>query len=321
MRKAAIFFAALIPCLWIACSSDDDDNGPVDDRVRVTAYQTSTEPSLQDVNDDLWDSTDAKNITLDQVGGMAQAVPTSIEIEAIKTDDKLYLRFVWEDTSLNQWLQPWRCGDPAAGNFSRPPNPYGDGEDQLLVMFQRSSGGYDVWNWKALKTALVDLAEGKTYSESEWTLDAGTSPIAFENFGGDPARPRYFHTTGAPFQEPVLYLDQTTTSWADVRLTGWQEEDLVAGWVIDSTMGRNVREAQTESRWDILSAWEYDAELDQHTVVLCRKLNTTYEDDLDLSTLEQITVRVGVLDDLPEPLMQSVGNREKFSGEFLIILQ
>jgi hypothetical protein len=311
----------------VACSSGDNGGttGPVDTRQRVQAYVTTSVPATDDPFDQLWDSVDVDTVPLRRSGSIINsiaALPTHCEVQVIRTGEKLFIRCGWSDPELHLQVKPWRVtATDGRPRFRRDSLAYDFGEDQLLIMFDGAPlGGWDTWRWMAYRTGTVGLAEGLTYRNGSFTVDAHTAAIYRDNFVTEDSLPKYVSINGPAFVGDTLYLAETSEDPGSF-VSGWTFNQLVPGYVIDSAAARQVK-ANPQSRWDILAAWDYDAAEGYHTVVLSRKLNTGFApgEDLNMAGLDSVAVRIGMLDDLPD-LLPNNSSQQAFTSELVLKLQ
>jgi hypothetical protein len=98
------------------------------------------------------------------------------------------------------------------------------------------------------------------------------------------------------------------------QTTGWVVDQKIQGWYIDGSASDKT-EAQRGSRWDIGAYSAYTN--NTYSLVMVRKLNTGYNDDFDLSTLDSVKVQLGILNN-QESFTTGSSNRG-FSEEFWLI--
>ena len=89
------------------------------------------------------------------------------------------------------------------------------------------------------------------------------------------------------------------------------------GWLIDSSFASRTDEVRG-SRWDIRAVSVYDNDAAQYRVVLCRKLNTGFSDDIDLAAADSVEVKVGIFDNQEA---FTPGSNRGFSDDFWILLK
>jgi len=321
----------LFVCLWSACGSDDNPSGPdPTPAVRVVATTPSSAPSLTNVDDAAWNGISWTAVAISPLNSPKVAVakpatlPDSVQIQAITFSDSLYLRLRWSDPSHDIWRDRYIVDSIAAGiaRFSHDccEDNAVNREDQLFVMFAGLAGsGYDVWNWRSLTTGPGFLAEGKTYLGGVLASDSIETSIgpAISHSPQTPGStyPTYMHPDSTDFNGYLLY-NVPAPPHVLVGL-GWTPGQIIPGWLIDSTIyGRSA--AIRGSRWDIRAAGGYDSANTRYTVMMCRPMNTGYTDDLDLSTLDSVSVKGGVLDNKIDVLVGDA-TRRGFTEEFWLI--
>ncbi len=315
--------AALV--LVVACSSSDDDSGPTgpsDTRQRVAAYVTTSAPATDDPFDPLWDSVDVDTVPIRRSGAIInsmKALPTHFELQIIRSTERLFVRCAWADPESNLRISPCRCiSNDGTALFIKDSSEFDFGEDQLLVMFDGAANdGWDTWRWLSYRTGTVGLAEGMIYRNGALIADASSIEV-YTNNVVDAGLPTYLSVEGPDFTGDTLYMSEATTDWTGFQLSGWTNGQTIPGYLIDSAAARQVK-ASPQSRWDILSAWDYDESSGIHTVVLSRKLNTGFfsGDDVDLTPLDSVAVRIGMLDDLPD-LLDNNSSQQAFTSELIV---
>ncbi|MDH4158582.1 MAG: hypothetical protein OEW00_15040 [candidate division Zixibacteria bacterium] len=327
MRKAILI---LIPCLvlWAACGSDNGTGTDGDDNqvVRVVANTAVAEPTLSSPDEAMWSSVAGTNVPINRSGTVNPAapkgalVPGSVNVKAIVKSATLYMRFQWVD-DLDIWKDVWTLNNVDNFNFTRNEDVFN--EDQLFVMFAAPDAEppwFDTWNWRSLTTNYGNRAEGFIYQEGVLTRDPGAQNFALPNKKYlDTSRPRWIHVTKSAFTGAVMYqnevLDTDTASFG----ADWVLNQRVPGWIIDSTIIALINENE-ESRWDIKSVFSWDEGSGTMKLVLARALNTPYgEEDLDMSGLDSVGFRIGILDDQDE-ISELNSSQQGFSNAYWLVL-
>ena len=299
-------FLSIILSLFIltlfGCGGDDTPpTGPGDDPTStITANTTVAEPTMSSANESVWNSVTATILDLETGGFTKNSVPksavaTQLAIQAINKNGKLYLRINWADDDNSLSREPFIATTENGLNFT-----YYDGaiygrpyaEDQLFVMFDGApGGGWDSWNWRSLTTGKTLLAEGLTYNNGTFTADAGAQIPALRNIHPSiDNRPRYLHTNSPSFTDKVLYIGDAVDFTA---ISGWTIGQEFPGWVIDTSVITNLANFP-QSHWDIKTVDHFSGS--NYTVVLARDLNTSYSEDLDMSVLDTVQVKITVLE-------------------------
>ncbi len=316
MRKLIPFIMVLFFALCLACGDDDgtDSNGEPT-LTSVNADTTVGAPPFVSANDAVWNQVTptalnvAKNIGPPAKGaGFAD----SLSFQAIKTDSMLYIRVVWNDADQTLWRDHWSLYDTVNFNWTR--NVDGFDEDQLFVMFEGApGGGWDTWNWRSLTTGQADRAEGITYDGGAITLDTGINVIASENKPDAGTRPPWIHKDMSAFDGWVLYKEDRISSSNWMQDPDWDSGMTVPGWYIDTAISSWT--AGPQSRWDITALYAHSA--GEYTVVLARPL-TSFGEDLDMSTLERVKVKIGVFDN--QVSFTTGGTYRAFTEPFWLVL-
>jgi len=320
--------------LCAGCGSDDDDggaNGPAP-LPRIEAFTLVSDSPVRRLIDSLgtdsWTGVDSVIATVAPTNapkltpGAGASLPTTAKVQAVRTSTHLFLRLQWVDNSFSSYPAYWTVTTTGPGViFSGPAL---DEEDQAVVLFQSPTAGqYDVWNWKVLTTGAAHMGEGYSLAGTVWTEDVvGSAPSvepAMLNRQTQFTAPEWLSKDTCEFEGPVLYLADASND-PDLRLTtNWTIGDTLPGWVIDSSIAADFRtDEQRGSRWDIFAGGAYDPDGDMYSVVLGRKLNTTFEDDLDLSTLDSVQVMLGFYDNQNDLALG--GSHRSFSQRFWLVL-
>jgi len=358
MKKLIPISAVLLLGLWIGCS-DDEPTGPEEPTVvRVIANTTVSAPTLSSADEQVWATVGSFRVEVAQDNSPklrppeAAAIPPDIYVQAIKKDSNLYLRLQWSDSTFDAYPDHFFVFD-TIGQIEFKQDTILPQEDQIYVMFDSlPEGGYDVWAWRVLTTGGGGLGKGYTYNNATLTPDAaGTASDS-----GTVENIRYFnlptyahkdtsefgnelghyilYTTDSLKYTDTLYIDIDTviigedppdtifdTTAITFPLTiGWQLDQKVPGWLIDSSFASRTDE-ERGSRWDIRAVSVYDSLEFQYRVVLCRELNTGFsvDEDIDLSAMDSVKVKIGIYDN--QDKFGEASNRRGFSDDFWIILK
>ena len=91
----------------------------------------------------------------------------------------------------------------------------------------------------------------------------------------------------------AMYDDDKTN--ANPFTTGWSIGQRVPGWFIDSAAINNL-DFFPQSRWDINSSYYYEYVSKTYTLIMNCNLNTGNADDLNMTSLDSVNMKIGVLD-------------------------
>ena len=116
--------------------------------------------------------------------------------------------------------------------------------------------------------------------------------VALPNFpiGG---RPIWVHKDGAAFTGEILYIEDRDSTSKHIG-DPWDSSQVVPGYYIDTNVRSNVQ-ITPQSRWDIFTVSSFDDLNEKITVVLKRKLNTGWSEDLAIA--DSVQFRIGLFDD------------------------
>ncbi len=317
MRKLVPFALVLFLALCLACGDDNGTDNNGEPTVRsVSANTTVAAPPLISTDDAVWNQVTPTALTVAMnIGPPAKGAgfADSLWFQAIKTDSMLYVRVVWNDTSNTLWRDYWSLWDIVSFNWTQ--NLFGFDEDQLFVMFEGApGGGWDTWNWRSLTTGQADRAEGMTYIGDTMRLDSGANQIAWENASVG-SRPMFIHKDLAAFDGWVLYKEDRYSSdnWPEDR-DNWDSLMTVPGWYIDTAI-TTWMDVHPESRWDITALYTHSA--GKYAVVMARPL-TSWWDDLDMSALDRVKMKIGVFEN--QVNFTTGGTGRAFTETFWLVL-
>jgi hypothetical protein len=349
MKRCVPIFVMLLFGLWLGCGGKEE--GPTDNGEkpqRLVANTTVNAPTLDSVNDPVWLTVDSVVVPVKQGNPKlrpteAAVVPPNVTVKAIKKSGKLYLRLQWSDSTFDAYPDNFEFdhyipGTPPAVWYEHKAHELTE-EDQIFVLFDSlPEGGYDVWNWRVLTTGAVGLGKGYNYLSADSLLVADSAgTVTDSGITTNPDRgagqPTYARYDTSKFHGYLLYTADTVNYqqildsiydtmggvWQHVyfhNTTGWQTGQKIPGWLIDSSFA-SLSDEELGSRWDIRTVSEYDSIADYYQLVLCRKLNTGFSDDLVLQ--DSVKVKIGIYDSQDEFGGPGTADRG-FSDVFWIIL-
>lgn len=326
MHKYLILLFSLLLICFAGCGGDDDGGGGGGTTTpTITVNSTAGSPDYTDPNDAVWNSVTAVSVDVSGAntpkvsGRTASSIPTSVAVKMVESNDSLFVQLSWTDPDNDIWPDYFEIddADPPIG-FSYPGQIVY--EDQVFVMFDGGETfGWDVWNWRSFTTDAGGLAEGMKYTNSIMTTDAGGAAVATRN-NNIFDEPTYIHRDTSEFSnnrfmylEDVIQLNSEIWAGTDSakparNTTGWVLGQRVPGYIIDSALNNDdsINESRRASRFDIRASSVYSA--GAYTIVLAAKLNTGQTDDLNLSTLSTVKMKIGIFDG-QEEFSQGSSNR------------
>ncbi len=343
MRKLLASGLILSVALLWGCGGNDNGTGGDGGETlqRLVANTTVTAPTFSSADETVWNSVDSVMVPVSQTNtpkivpaGKITSLATEVKVQAIRKNDTLYVRLRWVDDSFDAWPDYYAVTDTTPVKLTR--NTV-EQEDQAYVMFDGApGGGYDCWAWKVLRTGGAGMGMGYTYNNYTLTPDAAGSvalPIATSN----PPDNTYISKDTSQFHSYILKLtdivhlrdslrvdtvifgDPPETTYAtryfeDTR--GWTIDQKVPGYVIDASVGGAAHtDAQRGSLLDIRAVDNYAN--NQYSLVLKRKMNTGYADDMDLTTVDSVKVEIAIFNN--QNLFTTGGTRRGISNPFWII--
>ncbi len=333
MKKILLVGMAVGLMCWLGCGGDDPVSPPVTTVITVTADTSSTAPARDSVDDPIWTRIASKNVPV--VASQFSSANKSRPSSALAVDDgvgvqavvvggtDLYLRLTWDDATWDCWpgkLEVTSFFDVTWAQFTRR----GEVEDQLMVMFDGGTLGWDVWHWRVATTGAGYLAEGTVLDGTTLTVDPGDDDLAVLNQDVGVSQPNFMHPEGpvnqshqlleADADTMVVHPDSLTARYGTI----WALGDLVPGYVYDGLKYLEIPSARGD-RWDVgaISEWTSGT----YALVLHRALNTgNGETDLDLSGLTTVDVRIGITNN-GDFSFTSGSSEQGFSNTFKLVLQ
>jgi hypothetical protein len=122
------------------------------------------------------------------------------------------------------------------------------------------------------------------------------------------------HEDSSAFHGYILY--QPDAAPLSALSTGWTEGQTIPGKLIDTTVYDRLVSTRG-ARWAIRAADDYDSTGNQYTVMMCRALNTGFDDDLNMLVLDSVKMKVVVLNNQVDLTMGT--NNRGISKEFWLI--
>lgn len=332
MKKLIVSTLALSTLLWIGCGGDDDDGGGGGDNTITVTADTMIAPAMPLVyNDAAWDDVTATSISLSggaplPVGSVKSplgpdkslSAPSSVDLQAIKKNDTLFLRFQWNDAMQSLQRDNWELNDSVAFTFT----PYEDsrGEDQAFAMFEGApGGGWDTWNWRLLTTGTQNFAEDLTFRNDSLVADSGLNVTAVRNGAkslNEQDKPFWVHELEWEFTGDIMFKSELKENdiWVHANSRRWPRLQTVPGWyIVDDVNWENI----SESRWDVRTSHNYDDQAGLWTVVMSRSL-TGSSDDVNMTNLDRIKTRIGILDNWTK--IATGSSQRAFSVDFWLAL-
>lgn len=329
--KTLMAILLLVPlCILIACNGDDGGTGPEPEPdPTVTSVWASSAPSMTDPNDAVWNSATETMIDLPN-SSLSTSVPVApsaaaaaadvIGVKSLLHGDRLYLRLSWHDDTRDTWKGAWQVTqvnpDGTAFNVTQWDTSVVN-EDRLMVLFENEADdNWDVWQWRALTTGAVRLAEGASLSGATLTIDAGNIDYYDFNVDHGDSKPTFLHEDSAEFVGSVMWV-QDTIRWTSIDGGhGWTTDQYIPYYMFDTTTAwGSAYEAARGSRWDLQSIFTY--ENGGYVVVLSGPIASTANDDLAFTGLDKVTLRVGVADN--EYFRMTGGSSDQaFSDDFVL---
>ena len=323
-----IFLVIAGVAILAGCSDDEEGpTEPVEPTIQtVTVVGGSTAPDPYDPFDGVWNTITAStvNIAADRFSasgkirpGAALAVASNVSVKATVVNDTLYMRVNWSDDSQDIWPARFAVTDLdilAADTFAVfTKDEYTYNEDQLMFFVRPpDSLVWDVINWRAVTTGGGNLAEEFNYDEENIVRDAGNNSLISAN-DGEGGYPAYM-PENAPTEVSVLSVWDAVTAQFDTDSVSWEIGDRIAGWLIDDSLHLPSHLAQRGSRYATLASHSYSVASESYTIVLCRPLDTGFDDDIDLE-LSLLEAKIGITNNSEFHLSQG-DSRQGYTATF-----
>lgn len=330
MKKLFVLFLAVVYiAAFYGCSSDDGDGGgtgPVivpEPRLVVAVHQ---DPGLASVDNDVWDSIDAVTVPLgtDTIynAGLGAITTLNAELKALRTGSYIYLQAKWNDDSKDAFFNKLQ-GVDTAGNlrWRAWDTTLINNEDRFYVLFdQGGSNGADcagmchatanasghsfygsatddadIWHWKAYRTGGAGFAEDMFVTSDSISPDpqdqTPNDNLYFRNYttiGGsmDNAIPILMHPDSSDYTDFVI-KEPDLTAYQQGTGSKWFGFEM-AGYYLNGLSGADG------SRWDVHVVQHHDGS--NWTVVFRRALNTGDADDINLSSVDSVSISIATGD-------------------------
>jgi hypothetical protein len=333
MKRYLLFSVMLIPVLLIGCGGDD--NKPVDsepDVTRITAAEPATSPAA--VNAAVWSGITATSVAIPASGvkfkrtGSAEPASTAstVSVKAAVFADTLYMRVTWSDATFSAWPSAWRVHS-LVGQSPLFEHLTTWSQDQLVLLFSGlTSDGWDVWHWQVHSTSLSGtrtglisgFAEGKTLRNRSLITHTGDLEFVIENhqYGGF-IKPTFLPEDYGGYSGFILPED-AVDSVEIIPDSGWTVGDTIPGYLTDTTAAY-LTPQERGSRWSVNARALY--ETGQYTVLLSRAMTTAYTDDLNFTSPDSVTMRIGISNNFDFTYSATQGSSEQgFTGTFILVL-
>lgn len=332
MRYLLLIAGLLVILVLVFGCGSDKPNGPVTPKPqRIVVTQAASAPPLNTTVSTIWDGITPTAIQISTllspppVSSEVTALADSVHVQALTYHDTLYLRISWPDNSHDVWRDAYYVTDTAvplggdtATYFDQIDTLMWE-EDQLWVLFAGlSSGDWDGLNWRSLTTDSAFLAEGlNVHNDSVLITDAGAVTVARRNYNSiNPGFPLYFHKDTSHYTGFTLFENDNLRP-ADIFIRGWSMAQRVPNYLIDSSKYK-LSALERGSRWDTRSIGHWDAlrtPTPIYTVVLCRPMNTGFDDDVAL--VDSVETKIGLFND--QLNFSFKGGDRGFTKEFWLI--
>jgi len=353
MKKYIIFSVFFLALVLAGCGDDNgtngDDNG-TEKIPRLVVDTMATAPTLSDANEAVWFTVDS---VLVEIGGDPANYGQNISLQkqnavmrAIKKSDTIYIWVRWHDPSgADLWANYIRKPDSSSSLWEHVTT---EGQDMFFILFDNQDNGTegadcatmchpgegmkttgggmaDAWRWMSTCTMPGKMADdiwwdGATPSTD--TADATINKYVFRD-NDDGNRPRYVHEDTMLYTGVFLYIEDTL-KYNPLEPTRWPTGHRIPGFVTDSSIygapdrndnsRNNVRAIAIFDSTGSSTGWTW-------TVAFARALNTGYNDDVDLSTLDSVQVTVAATNDHPQETFGGPKPAHSGSKPFYIILK
>jgi len=264
----------------------------------LTASNTTDTITLDgDATETAW--TNAEALTISNVDGSG----IDVTLKALTDGTYLYIFAMWDDDSLSNTRKGWEYNGTHWSNI-------GGNEDRIAIVWGVDGSSmvcghdpstdddmlFDVWHWKASRTAPGGWVDDKYWDGSGRHSDAKTA-------GGYSDNSVVAQAGSASAITTALGNSSAVSAFSDDDRPYWDNDGVVISWtsgvnatsVSDFVDGYKT-EAPTGSRGDVLAESKYDS--NTWNVEFKRELNTTNSvDDIAFEVDNSVSFYVSIFDD------------------------
>ena len=315
MKKTLMIslFAALI-CVLVAWQLTDAQTKPKGDLV-LTSMNVKSAPG--DADSPVWNQAKESKIMLTGAGSV-EGQNLELKTKSVYTKDAIFFRFEWADKDKSMNKHRWKF------NGSEWTQIKGD-EDRLGVVFEinrvdkfatkgctvfchnesknekewyyavsSSKEKADMWHWKAVRSNPVGFSEDGFVTtnpskkpEEGRKRDAGSGKAA-DNRTKDKSKPAYMQNPTKSPSSPGSLLADEAVQIKDYSM--FKAGDEIPGYLLNTSWKGSFADVKTKGVWSN-GKW---------TVMMSRKLNTGYDDDLQFNTRKKYPFGLAVFDNAHE---------------------
>ena len=315
MKKTIMIslFAILIGML-VALQLTDAQTKPKGDLV-LTAMNVKSAPG--DAGSSVWNQAKESKIMLTGAGSV-EGKDLELKTKSVYTEDAVFFRFEWADNDLTMNKNRWKFSGDEWTKIK------GD-EDRLGVVFEinrvdkfatkgctvfchneskNDKDWYyavsspkekaDMWHWKSVRSNPVGFTEDGFVTdnpskkpEEGRKRDVGSGKAA-DNRTKDKSKPAYMQDPAKSPSLPDSLLANEAVEIKDYSM--FKEGDEIPGYMLNTAWKGSFADVKTKGVW-ANGKW---------TVMMSRKLNTGYDDDLQFNTRKQYPFGLAVFDNAHE---------------------
>ncbi len=315
MKKTVmISLFAIMICALVALQLTDAQTKPKGDLILISK---SVKSAPADAASAEWNQAEESKIMLTGAGSV-EGKNLELKTKSVYTEDAVFFRFEWADNNLTMNKNRWKF---SGGEWTKIK---GD-EDRLGVVFEinrvdkfatkgcavlchnesknekewyyavsSSKEKADMWHWKSVRSNPVGFTEdgfvttnpGKKPEEGR-KRDAGSGKAA-DNRTKDKSKPAYMQDPAKSPSIPGSLLADEAVEIKDYAM--FKEGDEIPGYMLNTSWKGSFADVKTKGVW-ANGKW---------TVMMSRKLETGYDDDIQFNTRKNYPFALGVFDNAHE---------------------
>jgi hypothetical protein len=315
MKKSVmISLFAIIVCALVALQLTDAQTKPKGDLI-LTSKSVKSSPA--DAASAEWNQAEESKIMLTGVGSV-EGKNLELKTKSVYTKDAIFFRFEWADKDKSMNKHRWKF---SGGKWT---TIKGD-EDRLGVVFEinrinkfatkgctvfchnqskNDEEWYyavdspkekaEMWHWKSVRSNPVGFTEDGFVTtnpskkpEEGRKRDAGSGKAA-DNRTKDKSKPAYMQDPAKPASSPGSLLADEAVEIKDYSI--FKEGDEIPGYLLHTSWKGSFADVKTKGVW-ANGKW---------TVMMSRKLNTGFDDDLQFNTRKKYPFGLAVFDNAHE---------------------
>jgi hypothetical protein len=282
----------------------------------LTSKNVKSAPS--DAGSSQWNKAQESEIVLTGAGSV-EGKPLELKAKSVYTKDEMFFRFEWSDKDESMNKKRWKYGGGEWTLFKGDEDRFGvtweinridkfatkgcavlchnesKNEKDWYYAVSSPKEKADMWHWKAVRSNPVGYTEDGYVTtnpskkpEEGRKRDAGSGTKAKSNRTKDKSKPAFMQD---PSKSPSLPGSLLVAEAVEIKdYAVFKEGDEIPGYMLYTQWKDSFADVKTKGEW-INGKW---------TLVMSRKLDTGYDDDVQFNTRKKYPFAVAVFDNAHE---------------------